>query len=169
MCLSKHTYTHTNTDIQTKVGSNHDLLDDYRKAVLQKQVKSQGYPLPIKGVQDFLASPEGEKTVEEVFNYILNEIVGGQVQQAKVQATSIESFFHQCCQIAMAMSEGEELTMMELCRLCRDVAEVLLETGKGMTPDQFSQFCCNVAKAVTGGSTANMQEAKDIMKYLWHG
>ncbi len=84
----------------------------------------------------------------------IDAIVGdGQATAQQEEQMTPEKFFRVCCEIAMALSKGEDVSMMELCRRCCQVAEGLLDAGQGMSANQFYKFCCSVAKEIMGQAT----------------
>ncbi len=87
--------------------------------------------------------------IVEIVNAV-KDIVNGQARAQQEEEMTPEKFFQICCQIVMAQSEGEDISMIELCRRCCQVAEQLLDAGQGMTTDQFIEFCSSVAKEMMG-------------------
>ncbi len=134
---------------------------DGQKAIQQEEAKVEKLPASFRPVLDTV----GDLALE----YLIDAIVGGQQQeQAKLQATTPESFINLCYQMALKMTEGLELSMMELCRFCMQVCEALMEAGKGMSADEFNEFCCKVAKEVmkTTGPAANVQNTAMAIKQM---
>ncbi len=137
-------------DLRAKVREEFDNLRNLRRMYnlpsVQGKASTQSFSNFISGAGKVInLLPDIIEIISDV-----KDIVNGQARAQQEELMTPEKFFQICCQIVMAQSEGEDISMIELCRRCCQVAEQLLDAGQGMTTDQFMEFCSSVAKEMMG-------------------